>query len=147
MRPIMLNVFAALVALLGLLLLALVLVSPGHPVPLLDAAGNPLRGSLSEKIFVEVNGTRQGMFIKSRDVANPVLLYVHGGMPDYFLTHPYPDLPTSVPTLRSPVLAAKLCCQRVTASGWQQCRKMSMSTLRARTDHERNPEHPPSSVR
>jgi pimeloyl-ACP methyl ester carboxylesterase len=90
MRPIVLTVFAALVALLALLLLALVLFSPGHPVPFFDAAGKPLRGSLSEKIIVEINGTRQGMFIKSRDVANPVLLYVHGGMPDYFLTQEHP---------------------------------------------------------
>ncbi len=80
MRRVMLTVFKALVVLLGLLFLALLLVSPGKPVPFLDAAGKPLRGSLSEKIFVEINGTRQGMFIKSKDVANPVLLYVHGGM-------------------------------------------------------------------
>jgi len=30
------------------------------------------------------------MFIKSKDVTHPVLLYVHGGMPDYFLTQNYP---------------------------------------------------------
>jgi pimeloyl-ACP methyl ester carboxylesterase len=30
------------------------------------------------------------MFIKSKDVTNPVLLYLHGGMPDYFLTEKYP---------------------------------------------------------
>jgi pimeloyl-ACP methyl ester carboxylesterase len=30
------------------------------------------------------------MFIKSKDPAHPVLLYVHGGMPDYFLTQQYP---------------------------------------------------------
>ena len=90
MRPIMLTVVAALVALLGLLLLALELVSPGRPVPFLDAAGNPLRGSLSEKIIVEINGTRQGMFIKSKNVTKPVLLYVHGGMPDYFMTQEHP---------------------------------------------------------
>src|SRR6185369_4250641 len=30
------------------------------------------------------------MFIKSKDVRNPVLLYLHGGMPDYFLTEKYP---------------------------------------------------------
>jgi len=32
----------------------------------------------------------QGMFIKSKDINNPVLLYLHGGMPDYFLTQKYP---------------------------------------------------------
>ena len=30
------------------------------------------------------------MFIKSKDSGNPVLLYLHGGMPDYFLTQDYP---------------------------------------------------------
>jgi hypothetical protein len=30
------------------------------------------------------------MFIKSKEAAHPVLLYLHGGMPDYFLTHRYP---------------------------------------------------------
>jgi pimeloyl-ACP methyl ester carboxylesterase len=30
------------------------------------------------------------MFIKSKDATHPVLLYLHGGMPDYFLTQRYP---------------------------------------------------------
>jgi pimeloyl-ACP methyl ester carboxylesterase len=30
------------------------------------------------------------MFIQSKDISNPVLLYLHGGMPDYFLTKKYP---------------------------------------------------------
>ena len=46
----------------------------------------------TEKVFVRVNGVRQGMFIKSTDAAAPVLLFLHGGpgMPELFLdrTHP-----------------------------------------------------------
>lgn len=78
--------------LVGLLALgvALRLVSPGEPAPFLDAEGEPLAGSLSEKIHVEINGVRQGMFLKSKDSRHPVLLYLHGGMPDYFLTRQYP---------------------------------------------------------
>jgi pimeloyl-ACP methyl ester carboxylesterase len=49
-----------------------------------------LAGSISEKIRVDINGVKQGMFIKGRDAENPVLLYLHGGMPDYFLTKRYP---------------------------------------------------------
>ena len=30
------------------------------------------------------------MFIKGKNARNPVLLYLHGGMPDYFLTEHYP---------------------------------------------------------
>jgi len=63
---------------------------PGKPRPFVGQNGSALPGSLSDKIFVEVNGLKQGMFIKSRDVTNPVLLYLHGGMPDYFLTEKYP---------------------------------------------------------
>lgn len=78
--------------LLSLLVLAgtLLLMSPGKPAPLLDAGGQPLKGSVSEKIYVEINGIRQGMFIKSTDATHPVLLFVHGDMPFYFFTGRYP---------------------------------------------------------
>lgn len=66
--------------------------SPGQPQPFLDKDGRLLAGSLSEKIRVEINGVEQGMFIKSKDISNPVLLFVHGGpgMPEYWLTQRYP---------------------------------------------------------
>jgi len=45
-----------------------------------------------EKVFVRINGVRQGMFIKGAHTAGPVLLFLHGGpgMPELFLdrTHP-----------------------------------------------------------
>ncbi len=63
---------------------------PGKPRPFMDEDGRPLAGSLSEKVFININGLEQGMFIKSKDVTNPVLLYLHGGMPDYFLSEIYP---------------------------------------------------------
>ena len=49
-------------------------------------------GSISEKLRVDINGVKQGMFIKGKSRSNPVLLWVHGGpgMPDYFLTEQYP---------------------------------------------------------
>jgi pimeloyl-ACP methyl ester carboxylesterase len=79
---------AVIFALLGLLLA----LSPGQPQPFLDKTGQPLASSLSEKIRVEMNGIQQGMFIKSRNSHNPVLLFVHGGpgMPTYWLTQRYP---------------------------------------------------------
>ena len=69
---------------------ALKLLGRGRPKPLLDESGRPLRGSISEKAFAEINGVRQGMFIQSKDPAHPVLLCLHGGLPEYFLTERYP---------------------------------------------------------
>ncbi len=82
----------AAVLLLCLLISAglLLACSHGKAEPFLDEKGRPLAGSLSEKVFVSINGVRQGMFIKSKDATNSVLLYLHGGMPDYFLTKRYP---------------------------------------------------------
>ena len=66
--------------------------SPGVPMPVPGADGRPVPGSISEKIFVEIGGVRQGMFIRSADPSNPVLLFVHGGpgMPEYFLEESTP---------------------------------------------------------
>jgi pimeloyl-ACP methyl ester carboxylesterase len=64
--------------------------SPGKAIPYQDEGGKSLLGSISEKVFVDINGVRVGMFIKSKNVSNPVLLYLHGGMPDYFLNEKYP---------------------------------------------------------
>ncbi len=66
--------------------------SPGEPAPLVDDDGRAIAGSLSERVFVDINGVPHGMIIQSADAANPVLLFLHGGpgMPEFFLntTHP-----------------------------------------------------------
>ena len=66
--------------------------SPGDPAPLVDVAGQPRPGSISERVYVMINGTRQGLIIQSTDAAHPVLLFLHSGpgMPEFFLntTHP-----------------------------------------------------------
>ena len=88
---IMLTIISLLLA--GILILVGVLLAwsyPGKPQPFVDTNGRVLPGSISEKIFVNINGVEQGMFIKSKDVTNPVLLYLHRGTPDYFLTEKYP---------------------------------------------------------
>ena len=81
-------VVAGILLLLGVLLAW----SPGNPEPFLDANGQPLADSISEKIHVTINGVEQGMFIKGKNINNPVLLFVHGGpgMPEYWLTQRYP---------------------------------------------------------
>lgn len=80
---------------LGLLVVlfgVLFAISPGKPRPLTDKQGRAVPGSISEKIHVPINGVEQGMFIRGRDKAGPVLLFVHGGtgMPEYFLAQRYP---------------------------------------------------------
>ena len=87
MLMIVISIFFAFILILAGVLLIL---SPGKPKPFVDEHGKPLAGSISEKVFVNINGVKQGMFIKSKDAAHPVLLYLHGGMPDYFLTEKYP---------------------------------------------------------
>ncbi len=66
--------------------------SPGKTEPFVDTQGRPIAGSISEKVFVSINGVRQGMFLRGRSTSNPVLLLLHGGpgMPEYFLTRRYP---------------------------------------------------------
>jgi pimeloyl-ACP methyl ester carboxylesterase len=55
-----------------------------------EEEGCPLRIRAPEKAFTEINGVRQGMFIQYEDVARPVLLFLHGGLPEYFLTERHP---------------------------------------------------------
>jgi hypothetical protein len=88
---IMLTIISILLACILILVGVLQLWSyPGEPQPFVDGNGSLLAGSISEKVFVNINGVEQGMFIKSKDATHPVLLYLHGGMPDYFLTQRYP---------------------------------------------------------
>ena len=89
-RGVMLTVIFMILGGLIIMIGVLIVLSPGKPRPILDARGRPVAGSISEKTFVVINGVSQGMFIMGRDKDNPILLYVHGGMPDYFLTERYP---------------------------------------------------------
>jgi pimeloyl-ACP methyl ester carboxylesterase len=66
--------------------------NPAKPAPFLDANGRTLKGSISEKIKVNINGVEQGMFIMGKDSMRPVLLFVHGGpgMPEFAVSRQYP---------------------------------------------------------
>lgn len=70
-----------------LLFAILLIISPGRVETYKDENGNSLQGSLSEKIFVNIGGVKQGMFIRSKNADDPVLLFLHGGpgFPNYFL--------------------------------------------------------------
>lgn len=81
-----LTILAVLLIAVLALISVLFFVSPGKPKPFLDDSGKLLAGSISEKIRVNIGGVEQGMFIQGKNASNPVLLYLHGGMPDHFLT-------------------------------------------------------------
>lgn len=94
LKPIKRMIIAILALVLGsiiVFLLVLLYYSPGMPAPFLDDNGKPLANSLSEKVFINIGGIRQGMIIRSKNIHNPVMLYVHGGpaFPNYFLFEKY----------------------------------------------------------
>jgi len=82
-----------LIILFGFLItfLTLLYYSPGKPESFQDKNGKTIANSISEKIYVNIGGIRQGMIIRSKSIQNPVLLYVHGGpaFPNYFLIEKY----------------------------------------------------------
>lgn len=51
-----------------------------------------MKSNVGGKIFIEVNGTQQGMFSQSKQTENPVLLFLHGGpgSPEIAFTQDYP---------------------------------------------------------
>ena len=65
--------------------------SPGKLAPLCDADSKEIAGAIAEKCFVEIGGVSQGMFIRSENPENPVILFLHGGPGS-------PELPMIVPT-------------------------------------------------
>lgn len=75
---------------LSFIILIIQLNSSGKPAQYIDNKGKVIKNSISEKGFFQVNGVKLAYFIKSRNINNPVLLYLHGGMPDYFLSERYP---------------------------------------------------------
>lgn len=47
---------------------------------------------MDEKLFVEINGIKQGMLLQSENIENPVMLFLHGGpgSPEIAFTEQYP---------------------------------------------------------
>lgn len=80
-------IFTIVLVFLSMLTCILFAYSPGKIEQYADAAGKPIPGSIAEKTFIQIGGVKQGMFIKSKNVNHPILLYVHGGpaFPNYFL--------------------------------------------------------------
>lgn len=67
---------------LGIVLIGLLIIkinSPGKLSPLKDEQGHTIASSITEKVWIEVNGIKQGMFIRGENPDNPVILFLHGG--------------------------------------------------------------------
>jgi pimeloyl-ACP methyl ester carboxylesterase len=69
---------AAVVA-VALVALAVVLTRPGTTAPIVDAAGQPVPGSVAELATVRLGGHDQTVLIRGRDATAPVVLYLAGG--------------------------------------------------------------------
>ncbi len=68
-------------AVLGLVVLglAVLIALPARTPPILDAAGNPVPGSIAELATVNINGHDHGLMIRGYDTDKPILLYLSGG--------------------------------------------------------------------
>ena len=66
---------AALVA----LVVATAFLSAGFTAPITDVQGRPVPGSIAVLEEATLGGVRQSLLIRGQNVANPVLLFLHGG--------------------------------------------------------------------
>lgn len=89
-RSILTNTIIVVSTIISIVLMVILLNSSNKPSQYKDPFGNKLVNSISEKNSITIDGVKLGFFIKGINKKNPVLLYLHGGMPDYFLTSNYP---------------------------------------------------------
>lgn len=69
--------------------------SPGITEPIVDSAGNPVKGSISEIGKIILGGQEQYIIIRGVDSSKPIMLFLHGGpgSPEVaFIKHFNPDL-------------------------------------------------------
>lgn len=93
-KKVLITILIGLVSLIIAFLFYFVTVSTGKIREYKDEKGNPLEGSISEKLKIDINGAKNGLFINGKNVDNPVLLFVSSGpgTDDYFLNEKYPDM-------------------------------------------------------
>jgi pimeloyl-ACP methyl ester carboxylesterase len=72
-------IFAITLLILATLLGTLAWLRPRSTAAIVDARRRPLPGSIATLEQVKLGGVNQGLLIRGHDVANPVLLYLHGG--------------------------------------------------------------------
>lgn len=88
---ILLIVVGGLIELCLVLILVILIHSPGKLPPLKSAQGEVIPNSIAEKTWLSVNGIEQGLFIRSENPDHPVILFLHGGPGS-------PELPLILPS-------------------------------------------------
>jgi pimeloyl-ACP methyl ester carboxylesterase len=68
-----------LLSVIFVLFILLAVNSPGKLESLKDKEGNKIANSIAEKLFIEIGGIKQGLFLRTENQKNPVLLFLHGG--------------------------------------------------------------------
>lgn len=79
MREVILLLLLLLIVLLITVLIIIVVNSPGKLAPVTDANNQEFSSGISEKVYCDINGIKQGMFLRGEDSSKPVLLLLHGG--------------------------------------------------------------------
>jgi pimeloyl-ACP methyl ester carboxylesterase len=77
-----LYITGCIILLLVILLIFVLIYSPGRPTPFLGRDGKKIPGSISEIESMNINGSTQKIIIRGSDTTKPVLLYLHGGPGD-----------------------------------------------------------------
>lgn len=88
------KIFISIIVILVILICLANIICPfagGKMKKLVDENGNVIEGSISEKIWLDTDGTKLGLIIKSENPNNPVLLVLGGGpgIPEYLLEDIY----------------------------------------------------------
>ena len=73
------NALAIVVAILATLLAVWAWLRPGSTAAIVDATGRPLPGSVATLELVQLGAVQHALLIRGADVADSVLLYLHGG--------------------------------------------------------------------
>lgn len=93
-KKVMKIILLGILAIILVVLIFLLVISTGKVKPYRDENGNILENSLSERCYIDINGYKNGLFINSKNLNNPVLLFISSGpgTDDYFFNEKYPDM-------------------------------------------------------
>lgn len=85
-------ILVAIIVALVVMVLIVIPPSKGKVKPFFDDKGKGIENSIAEKVFIDVNGDKQGMIIRGENKDNPVFFFLSGGpgIPEYWLSYEFP---------------------------------------------------------